>query len=182
MLPVLWRKSMTKVIERERISKGIKKPVAAHLEGVVLHEAKQVAQGLIKLPDVLQVARFGKVKNKQGGYNLHLLIEVADVNLYKRFVQILKRNTEKNKTEWRRSYSDSALRLMALSSVWDVHTPEWRTFFALDGGDIHIDVCVVSQNYREKLHRLKDDIPHHNPDFIRSFGVAEVLASKRFEV
>lgn len=173
---------MTKVIERQRMSAGMKKPQPSTHEHIVLHEAKQIAQGLIKRPEILQVALFGKRRNKQGGYNMHLLIEVDDEKLYRRFILNLKKFTEQNKIEWRRNYSDAALRLMALSAVWNIHTPEWRMLFALNGGDIHTDVCVVPEQYRNKLHQLANEIPHHKPQFIRSFGEAEVLAAKRFEL
>ncbi len=175
---------MTKVIERHRISDEVKanKRAATPHERVVLQEAKQIAQGLIKLPEVLEVAIFGKRRNKEGGYNLHLLLEVSDKKLYRRFIVSLRKFTEHNKTKWNRNYSDAALRLMALSSVWNTHSPEWRTFFALNGGDIHLDACVVPENYHNRLAQLADDIPHRKPEFIRSFADAEVLAAKRFEL
>lgn len=175
---------MTKVIERTRVSEEMQKslPTASGADAV-LRTAKQIAQGLIQRPEILEVAMYGNRVNKQGGYNLHLLIEVSDDELYVLFVSNLKRFTALNKCEWNRSYSDSLLRRMALGTVWkDTYASEWHAFFALGGGDIHIDACVVPRNYRDLLDQLADDIPHHNPQFIRSFGEAEVLAAKRFEI
>lgn len=175
---------MTKVIERTRVSEEMQKslPTVSGADAV-LRTAKQIAQGLIQRPEILQVAMYGNRINKKGGYNLHLLIEVANEEFYKRFVSNLRKFTEQNKSQWNREYSDSLLRRMALGTVWkDMYAPDWRTFFALGGGDIHIDACIVPQNYRDRLDQLADDIPHHNPQFIRSFGEAEVLAAKRFEI
>ncbi len=154
-----------------------------HSESAVLQTAKEIAHGLVKRPEILQVALFGKRKNKQGGYNLHLLIEVADNKLYQQFVRSLKNFAKQNATKWDPKLPDARLRLMALSTVWkDMHTLEWRTFLALNGGDIHVDVCVVMENYRKDLKQLADDIPHHNEKFIRSLAEAEVLAAKRREL
>ncbi len=174
---------MPKVIEGQRISAETRKVTSttAH-ESAVLRTAKEIAQGLIKRPEILQVALYGKRKNKQGGYNLHLLIEVDDKKMYRRFILSLKKFTMQNKAEWQRNYSDAALRLVSLCTVWDTHTPEWRAFFALDGGDIHIDACVVPSQYSDKLKQLASDIPDSKPEFIRSLGEAVVLAAKRFEL
>ncbi len=175
---------MTKVIERTRVSEEMQKriPTASGADAV-LRTAKQIAQGLILRPEILEVAMYGNRINKKGGYNLHLLIEVSDDELYELFLLNLKKFTALNKSEWNRNYSDSLLRRMALGTVWkDMYAPDWRAFFALGGGDIHIDACVVPQNYRDRIDQLADQIPHHNPEFIRSFGRAEVLAAKRFEI
>lgn len=165
---------MTKVLENKRINDSLH--VQMENRQISLPSFQEIGRELVGEAGIIEVTLF---REEGGVQDFGFLIVVDDDNKYNKFVNRLIVFTQQNKENWNRAYSNAVLRLMALSTTWNINTNKWRMFMNYQHVDIHFDVCVVPKNWQEKLPMLARDIPHRSPALFRSFHTSRVIGARR---
>lgn len=117
------------------------------LPDLSLSFARNVANGLLKIPDVLHVELFGSIARDEHGNDLCFLL-VTGIEKYDEFYRRLKSVTDELKHKGY-TYSSEEIRRMVISLVWNTHNPEWSEIQMFYQSNVHTDICVVPVGWRE---------------------------------
>lgn len=166
---------MTKVLENKRINDSLH--VQMEKRQISLPSFQEIGRDLIDEDGIIEVSLF---QEEGGVLDFGFLIVVDDDNKYNKFVNRLYVFTQQNKENWNRAYSNAVLRIMALSTTWNINTNKWRMLMHYHHVDIHFDVCVVPKNWQDKLSMITRDIPHRSPALFRSFHTSRVIGARRW--
>ncbi len=147
------------------------------LPDLSLSFARNVANGLLKVSGVLGVELFGSIAREGHGNDLCFLL-VTDIETYHKFEQRFTSFSDQLHGKGYR-YSSEAIRRIAISSMWNTHTPEWAEIQAFYESDVHTDICVFPYHWR-KLWRFRSHSRAYGQDFLAMlYREARPMATRR---
>lgn len=116
-----------------------------NLPDLSLTFASDVANGLLKVPEVQSVELFGSIARDKRGNDLCFLL-VTDMEIFEKFAN---QHVNFQNALSLLGYSTEEIRRMVIASIWNIHAPEWVEIQAFYQSDVHTDICVVPQGWRE---------------------------------
>ena len=147
------------------------------LPDLSLSFARNVANGLLKVKNVLSVELFGSIAREGHGNDLCFLL-VTDSETYHKFEQQFISFSDQLRGKGYQ-YSSEAIRRIAISSIWDTHTPEWAEIQAFYESDAHTDICVFPDRWRD-LWRFTSSSRAYGQDFLAMlYREARPMATRR---